>query len=109
MPGSRTNKVLDGIVVPTQSAVQNFQRSRDETGLVFLSVTGTGINLNCKVQGRPDSSSAWYNLIQLVETDLSGGAAGGTVAVVIALFPQMRLNANIFTGTTPVLDGWLIE
>ena len=109
MPGSRTNKVLDGIVVSTQSAVVHMQRARDETGLVYLNVTGTAINLNCKVQGRPDSTSAWYNLIQLVEGDLSAGTGGGTVAVVIALFPQMRLNVNIFTGTTPVLDGWLIE
>jgi len=110
MVGSKSNKALDAVGAGGGvSEVYNIQRARDEVGLFFVDVSGSSIDLSVRIQGRPDATAAWFNIQSIVEGDLSATTNGGTVAVVVALFPQMRVNCNKLTGTTPVLSAWLVE
>lgn len=112
MVGNNSTKMIsDHTGGSLASATVHPQRARDEVGLYFVDCTvdAADLDLAVRVQGRPDASAAWYTIQNIVEGDLSSGTSGGTVAVIVALFPQMRVNCTKVSGTNPVLNAWLIQ
>jgi len=109
MVGSRSNKLLDAVTSTGPSDIVYLQRARDETGIFHVDFSGSSLNVNVKIQGRPDSTAGWFTITNFVEGDLESTTNGGPAAAVVVLYPQMRVNLTLLGGTTPVCSAWLIE
>jgi len=100
---ARSHRLLNGQSVAGQSSIVHPQRNADETGIFQIRITGGTPDATIRCEGRADENAPWYTIATLNEGDL----VGGTAAVAVPLFPQMRANASEVTSGNA--NAWLVE
>jgi hypothetical protein len=99
-----TRHLLNAVTAPVATPEFAPQRVTEETGVVHLHFTGASFSI--QVQGRSDPTAPWYTIDTQTQASAPALDPNGSKAIIVALFPEMRLDLTAITGT---LSAWIVE
>lgn len=98
-----TTKLLNAVTTaPTASPTLFPQRVSEETGVLMVNFSGTSFSLD--VQGLSGAGAPLFTIATITQADLD---SNGSYAVIVALFPIMRVNLTAISAGT--ISAWLVE